>query len=142
MVSDSLQFTQLVVEEMATHSCILSWKIPWTGEPGGLQFMGSASGTTEQLSTHAHTQLVGGRFITLTGAFALPCTSSSASAQDTQRLLMPTGMSPSADSVGGLLPGPPVYEGTWMRSTLKCALITPLNCGLMRTWAWGDGNCL
>ena len=23
-------------EEMATHSNILAWKIPWTGEPGGL----------------------------------------------------------------------------------------------------------
>ena len=26
---------------MATHSRILTWKIPWTEEPGGLQFMGS-----------------------------------------------------------------------------------------------------
>ena len=26
---------------MATHSGILAWKIPWTEEPGGLQFMGS-----------------------------------------------------------------------------------------------------
>ena len=26
--------------EMATHSSILSWKIPWTEEPGGLQSMG------------------------------------------------------------------------------------------------------
>ena len=24
-------------EEMATHSSILDWKIPWTEEPGGLQ---------------------------------------------------------------------------------------------------------
>ena len=28
-------------EEMATHSRILAWRIPWTGEPGGLQSMGS-----------------------------------------------------------------------------------------------------
>ena len=28
-------------EEMATHSTILAWKIPWTEEPGGLQSMGS-----------------------------------------------------------------------------------------------------
>ena len=28
-------------EEMATHSRILAWKIPWTEEPGGLQSMGS-----------------------------------------------------------------------------------------------------
>ena len=26
-------------EEMATHPHILTWKIPWTEEPGGLQFM-------------------------------------------------------------------------------------------------------
>ena len=28
-------------EEMATHSSILAWRIPWTGEPGRLQSMGS-----------------------------------------------------------------------------------------------------
>ena len=27
-------------EEMATHSSILAWKIPWTEEPGSLQSMG------------------------------------------------------------------------------------------------------
>ena len=26
-------------EEMATHSSILAWRIPWTEEPGRLQFM-------------------------------------------------------------------------------------------------------
>ena len=26
-------------KEMATHSGILGWKIPWTEEPGGLQSM-------------------------------------------------------------------------------------------------------
>ena len=28
-------------KEMATHSSILAWRIPWTGEPDGLQSMGS-----------------------------------------------------------------------------------------------------
>ena len=28
-------------EEMATHSSILAWKIPWTEESDGLQSMGS-----------------------------------------------------------------------------------------------------
>ena len=28
-------------EEMATHSSILAWKLPWTEEPGGLQSTGS-----------------------------------------------------------------------------------------------------
>ena len=27
-------------KEMATHSSILAWDIPWTEEPDGLQFMG------------------------------------------------------------------------------------------------------
>ena len=27
--------------EMSTHSSILSWRIPWTEEPGGLQSTGS-----------------------------------------------------------------------------------------------------
>ena len=29
-----------MVEEMATHSSFLAWKIPWTEEPGGLQSTG------------------------------------------------------------------------------------------------------
>ena len=28
-------------EEMATHTRILAWKIPWTEDPGGLHSMGS-----------------------------------------------------------------------------------------------------
>ena len=28
-------------KEMATHSSIVAWEIPWTEEPGGLQSMGS-----------------------------------------------------------------------------------------------------
>ena len=30
-----------VEEEMAIHSSSLSWRMPWTEEPGGLQSMGS-----------------------------------------------------------------------------------------------------
>ena len=28
-------------KEMATYSSILAWRISWTEDPGGLQFMGS-----------------------------------------------------------------------------------------------------
>ena len=31
-------------EEMATHSSILAWRIPWTEKPGGLQSMGHRVG--------------------------------------------------------------------------------------------------
>ena len=31
----------ILEKEMATHSSILAWKIPWTREPSGLQSMGS-----------------------------------------------------------------------------------------------------
>ena len=32
-------------KEMATHSSILAWEIPWTEEPGGLQYLESQSQT-------------------------------------------------------------------------------------------------
>ena len=37
----SLCWENLLEKEMATHSSILAWKIPWTEKPGGLQSMGS-----------------------------------------------------------------------------------------------------
>ena len=41
---------------MATHSSILTWRIPWTEGPSGLQSMGSQRHTIEQLThTHTHT---------------------------------------------------------------------------------------
>ena len=44
-------------EEMATHSSIFAWRIPWTEEPGGIHSMGPQKSRT-QLSTHTHTQEV------------------------------------------------------------------------------------
>ena len=44
----SLSWQDPLEEEMATHSCILAWRIPWTGEPGGLHPWGhKESDTTE-----------------------------------------------------------------------------------------------
>ena len=40
-------------KEMATHSSILAWKIPWTEEPGELQFMCHKE---TQLTTHTQTE--------------------------------------------------------------------------------------
>ena len=37
----SLGWEDLLEKEMATHSSILAWRIPWTKEPGGLQSKGS-----------------------------------------------------------------------------------------------------
>ena len=47
-VSSAMQETQVrslgwenpLEKGMATHSSILTWRIPWTEEPGGLQSMG------------------------------------------------------------------------------------------------------
>ena len=51
-------------EEMATHSNILAWKIPWTEEPGWLQPMGSQrvehsleSEHTQSFSSHLSGQV-------------------------------------------------------------------------------------
>ena len=38
---------------MATHSSILAWRIPWTGEPDGRQSMGS-----QRLSETAHGTII------------------------------------------------------------------------------------
>ena len=37
----SLGWEDPLEKEMATHSSTLTWKIPWTEEPGRLQSMGS-----------------------------------------------------------------------------------------------------
>ena len=40
-------------KEIATHSSILAWKIPWAEEPGWLQSMGcKESDTTERVNHH------------------------------------------------------------------------------------------
>ena len=49
----SLGQEDLLEMEMATHSSILAWKIPWTGKPGRLQVHGDCKelDMTERLST-------------------------------------------------------------------------------------------
>ena len=37
----SLGWEDSLEKEMATHSSIITWEIPWRQEPGGLQSMGS-----------------------------------------------------------------------------------------------------
>ena len=39
--ADSLGLADPQEKEMATHSSVLAWEIPWTEEPGELQFVGS-----------------------------------------------------------------------------------------------------
>ena len=43
-------------EDTATHSSILTWKIPWTEKPGGLQWVIKSWTRLKQLSKHAHMQ--------------------------------------------------------------------------------------
>ena len=42
----SLGWENPLEEEMATHSRILAWEIPWIEEPGGLLSMGSQKSQT------------------------------------------------------------------------------------------------
>ena len=50
-------------EKMAAHSSILTWKIPWTEEPGGLQSVGSQSvrhhGVTDSTNAEENTDSKG-----------------------------------------------------------------------------------
>ena len=41
-------------KEMAMHSRILAWRIPWTKEPGGLQSMGSQRVGHNWVTKHSH----------------------------------------------------------------------------------------
>ena len=41
-------------KEMATHSSILAWKIPWTEEPGRLQSVCGVAKSQTQLSNFTH----------------------------------------------------------------------------------------
>ena len=53
----SLGWEDSLEEEMATHSSILSWRIPQTEEPGRLQSTGSQRGRHNWSNyTHTHTQ--------------------------------------------------------------------------------------
>ena len=42
-------------EEMATDSSVLAWKIPWTGESGRLQPIGSQKVRRDLATEHKHT---------------------------------------------------------------------------------------
>ena len=59
----SLGWEDLLEKKMKTHSSILAWEIPWTEDPGGLQFMESQSQT--RLSIHAHIYMETDRYITI-----------------------------------------------------------------------------
>ena len=49
----SLGWEDLLEKEMATHSSVLAWRIPWTEEPGRLQYMDFKElDTTERLHIH------------------------------------------------------------------------------------------
>ena len=40
MQVQSLGWDDPLEEDVATHSSVLAWRIPWTEEPGGLQSIG------------------------------------------------------------------------------------------------------
>ena len=46
----------LLEKEMATHSSILAWEIPWTEEPGVLQSMGKQMNQTQFSAKQQHTR--------------------------------------------------------------------------------------
>ena len=52
--AQSLDQEYALVKEMAAHSSILAWGIPWTGELGVLQSTGSQRDTLKQLNIHAY----------------------------------------------------------------------------------------
>ena len=51
----SLGWEDTLEKEMATHSSVLAWEIPWTEETGGLKSMGSQRVRHNLVHTHTHT---------------------------------------------------------------------------------------
>ena len=59
-------------KEMATHSSILAWKIPWMKEPGGLQSMGLQRDGRDRATEHTcagSLNVFGGKFERITFVF-------------------------------------------------------------------------
>ena len=63
----SLGWKDPLEREMATHSSILAWRLPWTEEPGGLQSTGSQSQTRLSDFTFTLPMAVGVSFHTDSG---------------------------------------------------------------------------
>ena len=61
----SLGWGDSLEKEMANHSGILAWRIPWMEEPGRLHSMESQRDTTEPLSTAQHKVINGKLFFFL-----------------------------------------------------------------------------
>ena len=61
----SLGWEDPLEEGMATHSSILTWRIPWTEEPGGLQTRGSQKAGLKLFSMHVARDFPGGSSIHL-----------------------------------------------------------------------------
>ena len=54
---NGIYFASNQIRKMANHSSILAWRIPWTGEPGGLQSMGS-QGVRHDWATNTTTKVI------------------------------------------------------------------------------------
>ena len=65
----SLDWEDPLEEEMAAHSCILAWRVPWTEGPDGLQSMGSQR--VRHDCTHMHTHDILSLFLSFTFFFFL-----------------------------------------------------------------------
>ena len=57
---------------MSTHSSVLSWRIPWTEEPGGLESLrdGKELDTTERTHTHLFLVVVTVKMLVARKAFS------------------------------------------------------------------------
>ena len=65
----SLGWEDALEEEMAPHSSVFAWRIPWTEEPGELQSMGSQRVRHDLVTEHTHNNYFS-RFV---HASVVPC---------------------------------------------------------------------
>ena len=53
-IINSFLYLLSLEKAMATHSSILTWRVPWTEEPGGLQSMGSQRVRHDWMTKHTY----------------------------------------------------------------------------------------
>ena len=58
MQVQSLSQEDPLEEEMATHSSVVAWEIPWTEEPGGLQYIASQRVLCDRAAEHSTAYLL------------------------------------------------------------------------------------
>ena len=137
----SLGWMDLLWKEMATHSSILAWRIPWTEESGGLQSIAPQSWTQLKwlrMSTHTW----GNLWCSSPCSRRITATAAAKSLQSCPTLCDPIDSSPLGSSVPGRITiSSQIRSGAFNTTSLKicpCLFLTVQKSSQMSRLHWTD----